>query len=148
MDCRTEDWRSGGCPVIHMLESFPVIQKSKYTYREVTKSMVIPARDGINQTSGVKLTNSGSERLFGPWRAVAKLGPTLVVDNPCNNRRIVLVLIYHDLELTGEFLLLLGVGLSPICRHTRHVLDNGKAHLIAGSVEQIGLNFDLQVTRQ
>jgi len=120
---------------------------------QVACAVVKPTTSSVNQSRWVQRLNDISKGEF--WiLAVDDLTPTFVVDNPGNDTGIATVLSDQELQLALEFLLLLGVGEdrfhsavieSPSLGRSqrRHVLDQHQAELVAGLVEQCGLDFDL-----
>lgn len=70
--------------------------------------------------------------------------PTRRCAYPGRDTRETLELVYHQLKLASELNLLLFIGQLALQRpQGGHILDNKETELIAGAVEQFGLNFDL-----
>lgn len=134
------------------------------SYRKVANAVVPPTRGRINQSGRVQLQCSGCQSSFGE-RSVIDLAPALVVDDlvvrvsiddkmdywwyqtyPGVNTRVRLVLLDEDIKLPFKLGLLRSIG-EDIIRilgiETRHVLDQQDAQLIACTVEQSWLDFDL-----
>jgi hypothetical protein len=121
---------------------------------QIASAMVEPATRSVHQSRGVQRLDDISK---GELRilAVDNLTPAFVVDDPSNNTRVAAMLGDHELQLALEFLLLLGIGEDGFHRaviesprlgrsQRRHVLDQHQAELVAGLIEQCGLDFDLE----
>lgn len=53
------------------------------------------------------------------------------------------MLVDQDSKLATKLSLLVGIGHPAIGRHARHILNDGKTHLITRSVEKIRFYLDL-----
>lgn len=111
------------------------------SYIKIARAVVVPARVGVDKPRGVELPDTVDEAEFRV-APVIELAPALVVDDPHVDARVTLVLVDQELELAVELGLLCGVGLLAQ-RQRGHVLDHEEAELVAGAVEERGLNLDM-----
>jgi hypothetical protein len=121
---------------------------------QIASTMVDPATRSVHQSRGVQRLNNISKGEFRVL-AIGNLSPTFIVDDPRDNARVAAMLSDQELQLALEFLLLLGIGEDGFHRaviesprlgrsQRRHVLDQHQAELVAGLIEQCGLDFDLE----
>lgn len=109
--------------------------------KEITVAMIVPSGNRVDKSRLIQVTDNLGKYLLRIWWA-AQLSPSLIVNDPLNNRSVALVLVDEGFELTLKLLLLCTVRLGWR-RQAWHVLDNHQTNFIAGLVKQSRLDLDL-----